>query len=140
MGNLFHYIYSCVGILVGLYIFITRKESRKSLLMLLLSLIGFFYSGYIFYFVPYPFNFIGTLCILVLWFVILQLVKKFISGKKQVFWYVCILYVAINHFLHYIFDPLAEKNIWYAGIFYIYTNVGLTSLAVYYFIRVYKKK
>ncbi|KWW22015.1 hypothetical protein AS888_05935 [Peribacillus simplex] len=138
MENLFHYIYSCVGILVGLYIFITRKEFRKSLLMLLLS--AFFYSGYIFYFVPYPFNFIGTLCILVLWFVILQLVKKFISGKEQVFWYVCILYVAINHFLHYIFDPLAEKNIWYAGILYIYTNVGLTSLAVYYFIRIYKKK
>lgn len=140
MENLFHYIYSCVGILVGLYIFITRKKSRKSLLMLLLSIIAFYSSAYIFYFVTYPFNLIGTLFILVLWVVILQLVKKFNSGKEQVFWYVCILYVAIYHFLHYIFDPLAEKNIWYAGIFFIYTNVGLTSLAVYYFIWVYKKK
>lgn len=139
MENLFHYIYSCVGILVGLYIFITRKETRKSLLMLLLSIIAFF-SVYIFYFVIYPFNLIGTSLILVLWVVILQLVKKYNSGKEKVFWYVCIWYVAIYHFLHYIFDSLAEKNIWYAGIFFIYTNVGLTSLSVYYFIWVYKKK
>lgn len=139
MENLLHYIYSCVGILVGLYIFITRKETRKSLLMLLLSIIAFF-SVYIFYFVIYPFNLIGTSLILVLWVVILQLVKKYNSGKEKVFWYVCIWYVAIYHFLHYIFDSLAEKNIWYAGIFYIYTNVGLTSLSVYYFIWVYKKK
>ncbi|PEJ24680.1 hypothetical protein CN689_26940 [Peribacillus butanolivorans] len=82
MENLYHYIYSCVGILVGLYIFITRKESRKSLLMFLLSIIAF-YSAYIFYFVTSPFNLIGTSLILVLRVVILQLVKNSIQEKSK---------------------------------------------------------
>lgn len=140
MENILNHIYSSIGILIGLFIFITRRDSRKSLLMLLLSIIAFYSSAYIFYFVSYPINLFGTSLILVLWVLILQFIRKFNSRKEQVFWYICILYVAIYHFLHYIFDPLAEKNILYAVIFVVYTNLGLISLAVYYFKKVYKKK
>lgn len=140
MEYLLHYIYSCVGILIGLYFFITRKDSRKTLLMFLLAIIAFFISGYIFYFLTYPFNLIGTSLILFLWIVILHLVKKINTRKEQVFWQVCVLYAAIYHFLHFIFDPLAEKNIWYAVIFMIYTNVGVTSLGIYYVFVVGKKQ
>lgn len=139
MGNVYN-IYTCVGILAGLYLFITKKDSQKSLFMLLLSIIAFYSSAYMFYFVRYPLNLFGTSFILVLWFLILQLVKKFHSGKEQVFWYICIFYVAIYHVLHYVFDPLAEKNVWYAVIFFIYTNAGLITLAGYYVFKVNLKK
>lgn len=139
MGNIFNYIYPGLAILIGLYVFITRKNSRKSILMLLLALIAFYSSTYIFYWVSFPINLIGAFLILIFWGVILYLIKRYNSGKEQKFWYICILYVAIYHTLHYIFDPLTKKNFWYAFIFFIYT-LGMTPLAVYYFKRIFNKK
>ena len=139
MENLVHYIYICVGVIVGIYLFITKRDSRKSLLMLLLSLIAFYSSAYVFYFITKPINLICTGLILVLWIIVLRLVKKFNSNKEQFFWNICVIYVAIYHILHYIFDPIAHKNIMYAFVFVIYTNVGILLLGLYYFLRVYKK-
>ena len=139
MENLVHYIYTFVGVIVGIYLFITKRGSRKSLLMLLLSLIAFYSSAYVFYFITKPINLICTGLILVLWIIVLRLVKKFNSNKEQFFWNICVIYVAIYHFLHYIFDPIAHKNIMYSFVFVIYTNVDILLLGLYYFLRVYKK-
>ena len=138
MDNLFENIYKVIGIVVAIYFFIFHKEMRKSLLLMILATISFYLSAYVFYFVSSPFNIIGTIMILIIWGIVLQLFKNKLSVKERNFWLCCILYVAIYHVLHYVFDPIASKNIYYAVIFVIYTYAGLISFFVYYFKNIIK--
>ncbi len=140
MGNSLNYIYFFIAILVGLYFFITNKHSRKPLFMLLLSMLLFYSSAYFFYYKTYPINLLSTLSILVLWWIILLLLREIYSREENIFWNLCLIYVALYHSLHYVFDSLAQKNFLYGFIFYFYTNVGLLLLGLYYFLRVYKNR
>ncbi|SUV03952.1 Uncharacterised protein [Priestia megaterium] len=140
MGNSLNYIYFFIAILVVLYFFITNRHSRKPLFMLLLSMILFYSSAYSFYYKTYPINLLSTLSILVFWWIILLLLREIYSREENIFWNLCLIYVALYHLLHYVFDSLAQKNVWYGFIFYVYTNVGLLLLGLYYFLRVYKNR
>ena len=140
MGNLLNYIYFFIAILVGLYFFITNKYSRKPLFMLLLSMLLFYSSAYFFYYKTYPINLLSTSSILVFWWIILLLLREIYSKVENFFWNLCLIYVALYHLLHYVFDSLAQKNVWYGSIFYVYTNVGLLFLGSYYFLRIYKNR
>lgn len=123
-----------------LVLFITNKHSRKPLFMLLLSMLLFYSSAYSFYYKTYPINLLSTLSILVFWWIILLLLREIYSREENIFWSLCLIYVALYHLLHYVFDSLAQKNVWYGFIFYVYTNVGLLLLGLYYFSRVYKNR
>jgi len=140
MGNMLNYIYFFIAILVGVYFFITNKHSRKPLFMLLLSMLLFYSSAYSFYYKTYPINLLSTLSILVFWWIILLLLREIYSREENIFWNLCLIYVALYHSLHYVFDSLAQKNFLYGFIFYVYTNAGLLLLGLYYFLRVYKNR
>ncbi|ADE68705.1 hypothetical protein BMQ_1674 [Priestia megaterium QM B1551] len=74
------------------------------------------------------------------WWIILLLLREIYSREENIFWNLCLIYVALYHSLHYVFDSLAQKNFLYGFIFYVYTNVGLLLLGLYYFLRVYKNR
>ncbi|CAH0343780.1 hypothetical protein BCI9360_00004 [Bacillus sp. CECT 9360] len=65
MDNLINNIYVFVGISLSIYFFITKKNMRKTIALLLLSMAVFYSSAYIFYFTSYPFNLIGTGTVLI---------------------------------------------------------------------------
>lgn len=67
MDNLINNIYFFVGISLSIYFFITKKNMRKMIALLLLSMSAFYSSAYIFYFTSYPYNLMGTGSILIFW-------------------------------------------------------------------------
>lgn len=140
MNEIINYIYSTIGILALLYFYITRKDFRKKILMLLLALAAFVGSSYLFYFLDFPFNLIGTYLVLILWAIIIVLVKSHFTKREIYFWFFCSGYVAIHHVLHFIFEPMAERNIWYALIFVLYSNVGIVGLTLYYLFKINKSR
>lgn len=82
MENLVHYIYTFVGVIIGIYLLL-QKGFSKITLNALVIFNCFYSSSYVFYFITKPINLICTGLILVLWIIVLRLVKSLIQIKSN---------------------------------------------------------
>lgn len=122
MGNLLNYSYFFMAILIGLYFFITNKHSRKPLFMLLLSMLLFYSSAYSFYYKTYPINLLSTSSILVFWWIILLLLREIYSREENILWSLCLIYVALYHFLHYFLIHWLKRTFG-MGLFFMFIQM-----------------